>query len=90
MGFKSHGRLVFQIKRLIKGDDAVNEVSVVERFAAGSSAGAFSQTVIYPMEVRALKVQPHWLSFGPRLQLIATVRPHSHRMLFVSSRKKTG
>ena len=40
-----------QIKRLIKGDDAVNEVTVIERFAAGSSAGAVSQTIIYPMEV---------------------------------------
>ena len=42
-----------QIKRLIKGDDAVNEVTVIERFAAGSSAGAVSQTIIYPMEVNA-------------------------------------
>ena len=42
---------LLQIKRLIKGDDAVNEVTVIERFAAGSSAGAVSQTIIYPMEV---------------------------------------
>merc|ERR550532_464512 len=39
-----------KIKRMIKGDRA-QEITVIERFAAGSSAGAFAQTVIYPMEV---------------------------------------
>ena len=29
----------------------MNEVTVIERFAAGASAGAVSQTIIYPMEV---------------------------------------
>ena len=42
---------VFQIKRLLKGDSP-KEITVVERFAAGSSAGAFAQTCIYPLEVR--------------------------------------
>jgi len=34
---------------LIKGDK--KEISVVERFAAGATAGAIAQTSIYPMEV---------------------------------------
>jgi solute carrier family 25 phosphate transporter 23/24/25/41 len=31
---------------------ADRELSIYERFAAGSFAGGFSQSVIYPMEVR--------------------------------------
>lgn len=34
---------------MLKGDST--EISIVERFAAGSSAGAFAQTCIYPLEV---------------------------------------
>jgi len=37
-------------KRRLRGDSD-REVSIYERFAAGSFAGTFSQTVIYPMEV---------------------------------------
>ncbi|PIO73590.1 EF hand [Teladorsagia circumcincta] len=40
-----------QCKRLIMKYKEEGELTVVERFAAGSSAGAISQTVIYPMEV---------------------------------------
>lgn len=39
-----------QIKKLIKGD-AIRDVNVMERFAAGSLAGATAQSCIYPMEV---------------------------------------
>ncbi|KAI0214441.1 Calcium-binding mitochondrial carrier protein SCaMC-1 [Lamellibrachia satsuma] len=38
-----------QIKRMFKGDSS--EISIIERFAAGSSAGAIAQTCIYPLEV---------------------------------------
>ncbi|XP_045202786.2 calcium-binding mitochondrial carrier protein SCaMC-2-like isoform X2 [Mercenaria mercenaria] len=38
-----------QFKRIFKSDN--KEIGPLERFAAGSSAGAFSQTCIYPMEV---------------------------------------
>jgi len=38
-----------QLKKLIKGDK--KEITVAERFAAGSMAGAAAQTAIYPMEV---------------------------------------
>ena len=31
---------------------ADRELSIIERFAAGSFAGGFSQSAIYPMEVR--------------------------------------
>ncbi|CAG0914729.1 unnamed protein product [Notodromas monacha] len=39
-----------QMKRFIRGD-VPREIMVRERFLAGSFAGAFSQSVIYPMEV---------------------------------------
>ena len=39
-----------EVKRLIKGDSC-RELSIYERFLAGSFAGAASQTVIYPLEV---------------------------------------
>nr|CAD7406548.1 unnamed protein product [Timema poppensis] len=39
-----------QAKRLIRGSNT-RELSIYERFVAGSLAGAISQTVIYPMEV---------------------------------------
>jgi len=39
-----------KIKRLIKGDSA-QELHPLQRFAAGSMAGAISQSTIYPMEV---------------------------------------
>lgn len=39
-----------QIKKLIKGDRE-KEITIIERFAAGSTAGATAQTCIYPMEV---------------------------------------
>ncbi|XP_032527784.1 calcium-binding mitochondrial carrier protein SCaMC-2 isoform X3 [Danaus plexippus] len=38
-----------QVKRLIKGEK--NPLEIYERFLAGASAGAISQTVIYPLEV---------------------------------------
>lgn len=38
-----------QLKKLVKGDK--KEITVVERFACGSTAGAIAQTSIYPMEV---------------------------------------
>lgn len=37
-------------KRRLRGDRP-REITIYERFAAGSFAGSFSQTVIYPMEV---------------------------------------
>ena len=40
-----------QMKRLIQRVKGNKELSVAERFAAGSSAGAISQTIIYPLEV---------------------------------------
>lgn len=39
-----------EMKRLIKGRDN-RDLFIYERFMAGSFAGAFSQTVIYPLEV---------------------------------------
>lgn len=39
-----------QAKRKIRGDSE-NELTIQQRFLAGAFAGAFSQTVIYPMEV---------------------------------------
>jgi solute carrier family 25 phosphate transporter 23/24/25/41 len=41
-----------QTKRAIRGETP-REMRVHERFVAGSFAGAFSQSVIYPMEVRS-------------------------------------
>ena len=41
---------LFQLKRLFHGD-GTRETTVIERFCAGSMAGAISQTIIYPMEV---------------------------------------
>nr|XP_027205164.1 calcium-binding mitochondrial carrier protein SCaMC-1-like [Dermatophagoides pteronyssinus] len=40
-----------QLKRLIHSGDAGTEITIMERFLAGSIAGAVSQTAIYPMEV---------------------------------------
>ena len=39
-----------EMKKVIKGDDD-RELEIHERLMAGSFAGAFSQTVIYPLEV---------------------------------------
>ncbi|XP_065221111.1 mitochondrial adenyl nucleotide antiporter SLC25A23 isoform X3 [Planococcus citri] len=39
-----------QAKRLIRGT-STRELTIYERFAAGSFAGSFSQTIIYPLEV---------------------------------------
>lgn len=39
-----------QAKRLIRGSNT-RELTIYERFAAGSFAGSFSQTIIYPLEV---------------------------------------
>lgn len=53
-----------QVKRAIKTDDA-HELSIYERFFAGSIAGGISQSVIYPLEVRFFKkkkVVPNVLS----------------------------
>ncbi|XP_023949174.1 calcium-binding mitochondrial carrier protein SCaMC-2 isoform X2 [Bicyclus anynana] len=40
-----------QVKRLIKGEKNNQPLEIYERFAAGATAGAISQTVIYPLEV---------------------------------------
>lgn len=40
-----------QVKRLIKGERNNNPLEIYERFLAGATAGAISQTVIYPLEV---------------------------------------
>ncbi|XP_049884731.1 calcium-binding mitochondrial carrier protein SCaMC-3 isoform X3 [Pectinophora gossypiella] len=40
-----------QVKRLIKGEQRNQPLEIHERFVAGASAGAISQTVIYPLEV---------------------------------------
>ena len=39
-----------QVKRMMKS--GTTELGIAERFAAGSLAGVFSQTAIYPLEVR--------------------------------------
>lgn len=39
-----------KVKRLIKGDSE-EDLSIYERICAGASAGALSQTVIYPLDV---------------------------------------
>lgn len=39
-----------QGKRLLRGS-STRDISIYERFVAGSFAGGFSQTVIYPLEV---------------------------------------
>jgi solute carrier family 25 phosphate transporter 23/24/25/41 len=38
-----------EVKVWMRGDNA--EITTLQRFAAGSTAGAFSQSVIYPFEV---------------------------------------
>ncbi|XP_063546655.1 probable calcium-binding mitochondrial carrier CBG00135 isoform X1 [Cydia strobilella] len=40
-----------QVKRLILGDRKNQPLEIYERFVAGATAGAISQTVIYPLEV---------------------------------------
>lgn len=40
-----------QVKRLIKGEKRNLPLEIHERFIAGASAGAISQTIIYPLEV---------------------------------------
>ncbi|KAM3968897.1 short Calcium-binding Mitochondrial Carrier isoform 3-T3 [Aphomia sociella] len=40
-----------QVKRLIKGERKNQPLEIHERFVAGATAGAISQTVIYPLEV---------------------------------------
>ncbi|KAI5640304.1 mitochondrial carrier protein domain-containing protein [Phthorimaea operculella] len=40
-----------QVKRVIKGDTRNQPLEIHERFVAGATAGAISQTVIYPLEV---------------------------------------
>lgn len=40
-----------QVKRLIKGEKKNQPLEIYERFLAGATAGAISQTVIYPLEV---------------------------------------
>lgn len=42
---------LLQLKRWIHSGDPSTEITIMERFLAGSIAGAVSQTVIYPMEV---------------------------------------
>lgn len=39
-----------QAKQLIRGSNT-RELTIYERFVAGSFAGSFSQTIIYPLEV---------------------------------------
>jgi len=41
--------LCVQVKRMMK--NGTGELGIVDRFAAGSMAGVFSQTAIYPLEV---------------------------------------
>ena len=40
-----------QMKRLIQRVKGSQDLSLGERFMAGSTAGAISQTIIYPLEV---------------------------------------
>jgi solute carrier family 25 phosphate transporter 23/24/25/41 len=40
-----------ELKLLITGGDRSREVTMPQRFMAGSSAGAMAQTIIYPLEV---------------------------------------
>lgn len=42
----------FQVKRLIiRHRDEDHKLQIFERFAAGSTAGVISQTIVYPLEV---------------------------------------
>ena len=40
-----------QVKRKIKDHNNNRELNIYERFIAGSIAGGFSQSIIYPLEV---------------------------------------
>lgn len=40
-----------QMKRVIQNFKGTEELSIHERFLAGSSAGAIAQSIIYPLEV---------------------------------------
>lgn len=42
---------IFEAKRTIQRLRGSRELSIFDRFAAGSSAGAISQSLIYPLEV---------------------------------------
>ena len=48
-----HFIICLQAKQVIKHNlgDPDRELAIYERFAAGSFAGAFSQSMIYPLEV---------------------------------------
>lgn len=39
------------MKRFIQSAKGSHDLSICDRIAAGSSAGAISQTIIYPLEV---------------------------------------
>ena len=43
--------LLLQYKKLIAGDD-LEQITSGQRFIAGAAAGATSQSLVYPMEVR--------------------------------------
>lgn len=40
-----------QVKKFIRNNSNNKELTIHQRFMAGSVAGGFSQTVIYPLEV---------------------------------------
>lgn len=40
-----------QVKKFIRSQSSNKELTIMQRFFAGSVAGGFSQTVIYPLEV---------------------------------------
>lgn len=40
-----------QVKKFIRSQSSNKELTIIQRFFAGSVAGGFSQTVIYPLEV---------------------------------------
>ncbi|XP_048515585.1 calcium-binding mitochondrial carrier protein SCaMC-2 isoform X2 [Athalia rosae] len=65
-----------QVKRMIKGTDS-RELSIYERFMAGSIAGGISQTAIYPLEVLktrlALRKTGEFTSIMDAMQKIYTM-----------------
>lgn len=53
-----------QAKKFIRSKSSNKDLTILQRFLAGSIAGSFSQTVIYPMEVSMRIILMLYLPFG--------------------------